>query len=99
MLGDCAGGAREDGAMEVGMVLSRHSDSVMVTLAWKQSCVGWVAVIVTVKRKAPAEGARLTPTDFFLPLAASQQTCWVMTGSSAYWNVCLSCPSLLLLSK
>lgn len=99
MLGDCAGGARDDGAMEVGMVLSRHSDSMMVTLARKQSCVGWVAVIVTVKRKAPAEGAHLTTTDFFLTLAASLQTCWVMTGSSAYWNVCLSCLSPLLLSK
>ncbi|GAB5582296.1 protein NLRC5 isoform X10 [Prionailurus iriomotensis] len=48
--------------------LNQLDDSMMVTLARKQSCV------------------------------ASLQTCWVMTGSSAYWNVCLSCPSPLLLN-
>lgn len=45
------------------------------------------------------QARQITSHLLLVPLAASQQTCWVMMGSGASWNVSPRCPSPVRSSK
>lgn len=99
MLGRRARRAGDGGAMGVGVSLSRHSDSMHDDDTGTEAVPGGLGGDGNYEEEAPAERACPSATNFFPPLVASRQTCWVMTGSSASCNVCLSCASPALLSK